>query len=772
MAQQQGTGVSHAMSPGAATWLQTETGLYFPGSQTIGGLAPTANPSTNARAQQERRNQDMQAARQQFNQYRAWVEKGVMPEGATAPPTMPLGSGAAHYAGHMSDPSLFKFARKEVKGGHIDTSSPQYSDNKLIAYLDRFFELRHPAGGMQQGDEYTDIYGSDYRGRGGGGGGRPPVGGSVPSPSGGGDPNLPSWYRSLQNAGISADDRPTFTIPRLGEFTWQDRMAMASEYLGARAMSNYDTNPNAGSPGLTGRLANYAQYARENAAFFSLANRDYHSMRNFSAQVEGGGASQGFSRQGSGLFGGNVDVLGAGFRMPLSGTVGAGTEWLYNNTLGHLLGDAHFASPAAREALRQEITSRRVALAPGVSGEEASRIMRQTQSLGYSGNMNEALQMDVFRRLQQQGIGPEQAAPLVDQAVRQGNNSLRDIRDTILDLGNAARGANMTLQEAVSATQEYSNSMASMGGRVLQSQQNAAVFARSGVDPRTVSGAFQTPFVQGMGTMLTGLPGMFQGTLGAPAQAQILSRSLDQALAMSRPFAGHNTYITTASGERIQVGSGQDVARAFASRMTGVSQEFIERYQRNPNILTQAPEANQLLQTFGQEVGALDDRHHDGPDRNAPQASNPRVRNAMRNAADRSRTHPSDQVRNKLDILAGASRPGGRVEWGEVEAKLRQLDPSKSWQDRVAGLRDTHDLHDRLQKARDMVSKLVRPGTNAPDHLVGLTPEARKWFRIEPNRNSAKNAANAGGPNVNSTAIGPGMPSQGMDPLTQGQPGG
>jgi hypothetical protein len=788
---QQGTGVSHAMSPDAATWLQSQEGqFYYPGGMAqTGQPGPSTNPSINANTQNARREAAQaaaQAARDNFFAYRRFVEGR-----ADEPPEGGLTQAGAQYAGHIDDYSLLKFARREVKGGHLQEGqeSGRYSSNPLVAALDRFFELRHPAQ-VSEDRTYEYVTGEDPSGGGRRGGPRVPTGGIPPAPPGGGgtagppggtpppegtpddgDPNAPSWYRSLQRAGINPDDRPAFTIPRMGEFTWQDRMGMAAEYLGARAMSRYDEDIAEGrepTQGITGRAANYAQYARENAAAFTLAHRDYRRLRDFSRRVEAGGEAQGFSRHGEGLLGGDINILGMGVRSPFAGTLGAGLEWGINQLWP--FGDVHMASEASREALRQEVTRRRVAMAPGVSSSEAEAIQNQTAALGYSGDLNESLQMDVFRRLQQQGIGPDVAAPLVDQAIRQGNNNLKDVRDTIEDLGNAARAAHMTLQDATRSTEEYTNAMAQMGGRVGQSQRSAAGFIRSGVDPTIISGAMQNPFVQGAGVAMTGIPGMFQGTLNQSGQAAIVARSLDQALQISRPLAARgDQFMTLPNGERVRIGRARDQQLAMASHLTGINQEFIARYQRNPRILTQAPMATQLLQEFGGEVQRLS---HSPAE---PQGRAAHVGRDQHFEAARRNMHP---VRDRrLDQIAGDAVVNGRLEWGEIEQQLLALDPTdRGWQRRVRDLRHVN-IENRVGRANQMISKLTqtRP-QDAPDNLIGLTDEARKFFKITGNRNKDRNAprsrANAGGPGINSAYSGANFPSQEMNPITVGTPGG
>jgi hypothetical protein len=526
----QGTGVSHAISPGALPWNPgeprpegqgyTSYSQYFPEGATGGaggGQPPKPPPAVTtsgggdeepklSRAEQRRAEEAARAAgkaqaRDEFTRYRKQLETGQRFEDINPEERMTLSPGGARYAGHINDWNLFwNVARRESRQGYLD-DDPRYSGNRWVAALDRFFELRHPAQ-MVPYDDYAEATGqTEYGGQGqpmtvpraggftvqdyataagrmmGGRGGRGPGSGFTVPPgesfqppvppvreSGAGSDvsGMPAWYGGLARSGINPDDRAAINVPRFGQFTIQDQLAMIAEYFGARAMSNADQymsekretidalskrveDPNdeygpehyqadvnniiGNMPGrVEGRIANIAQYGRENAAFAVMGQQAVRNMLQFSRNTEVAGELQGFARTGTGL-GGSLQVAGIGIRSPLAGTVGAAIgeagEALGLDRVPLIGGLFHqMGSPAAREGLRQEVTRRRVQLAAGVSGEEAEQIMQQTRALGYSGDLNERLQLDVFRHLQQRGIGADVAAPLVDQAIRQGINNL------------------------------------------------------------------------------------------------------------------------------------------------------------------------------------------------------------------------------------------------------------------------------------------------------------------------------------------------------------
>jgi hypothetical protein len=68
---------------------------------------------------------------------------------------------------------------------------------------------------------------------------------------------------------------------------------------------------------------------------------------------------------------------------------------------------------------------------------------------------------------------------------------------------------------------------------------------------------------------------------------QGMSQAIRAGLDLGAPFANMpDTTITSASGQKITTSTGRDAQIAMAQQMTGIPRQIIERYMRNPELLT------------------------------------------------------------------------------------------------------------------------------------------------------------------------------------------
>lgn len=601
----------------------------------------------------------------------------------------------------------------------------------------------------------------------GGGGRRPP---NIPqAPSGpndfggntdGGGPGQmqPGWAEALGREGITPESRLGLTIPRLGEFTIQDKLNMYAQWMGRAAMRRQDAGDQGVGTQFMGRTAAGAAYLRDQSAALVAVGREFQRLRNFARGEELSGEQLGFSRE-SAL--GDIEVLGAGFRL-----------------------NAGITSEAQREALHQELTQRRVQAAPGVSGDEAQRIRQIVAGMGYSGDLNANLQMNLFRNLQQRGIAPEAVAPLVDQGVRQGNSSVAALRDIMYQLADAARTAHMTLEETTAATAEYAEGIQSIGGEYESALEKAAVFTRVGLDPRIMGQAQQSPMIQGILTARTGLPPQLQGVIGAPMVAEATAAAIEQGLALGSPFQNiPDRVMETASGERITVATGRDAQIAMAAQTTGLPRQIIERYMRNPEFLRSGAIASTMAGQLQEQIRGMRHRQREVPEEFGPRNEvvvpgpnglerrtlTPRVKIGTR--TESYETNLTDDQRQRLEH----GRIGDQiVSYDELEAQMIAMDPNnKQWTDRVRKISKDHaGVEERIKVAGRIIGEATTTKPE-PDYLVGLTDEARKYLKIETpkNRDAALPRANAGGAPANQGILGPNFPSSTGGAMTYGRPG-
>lgn len=602
--------------------------------------------------------------------------------------------------------------------------------------------------------------------RGGGGGRRPPnIPQAPPLPddfggnTDGGGPAQPGWVAALDREGINPESRLGLTIPRLGEFTIQDKLNMYAQWVGRSAMRRQDAlapGEELGSASqFMGRSAAGAAYLRDQSATLVAVGREFQRLRNFARGQELAGEDLGFSRE-SAL--GDVELGGMGFRLNLGLT-----------------------SAAQREGIHQEFTRRRVQAAPGVSGEEAQRIKQLVAGMGYSGDLNANLQMNMFRNLQQRGISAEAVAPLVDQGIRQGNSSVAALRDIIYDLADAARHAHMTVAELATSTAEYAEQAQTLGANYEDALRNAAIYTRMGVDPRIMGQAQQSPMVQGILSARTGLTPNVQGILGAPAVAQGIDQAVNMALGMGGAYANMpDQTITTPSGRKIPVATGRDAQIAFAAQQSGVNRQIVERIMRNPTFLEEGAKAATMADEAQRIVGALTNRSEvvnqfieEGSKSGSKGPGGGYSGGGYSSGGPKTGHWVSETVTKHRD-LTDADRGRLQTYFKDLEAQMIEMDPQNTkWTDRVRKISKDHgDVESRIKVASRIIGE-ANETKPEPDYLVGLTDEAYKFFKIEKpkDRNSALPRANAGGAPANSGYFGPNIPGSTGGAMTYGKPG-
>lgn len=791
MAQSMTDPLRAAQSAGqAAAYVQPggqQAGIHHGTSQPI-LTGDQSNPSQGAAASKAARDK----LKAEYQAYMDDIKSGIPPRGGDLSPQ------AEHMMmGNISDVQRMRLAvgekRQGAVGSAVDRFFELYPGVSRDPGEDRSYEFESgsptrggsalpegmttPSGQPSAGSSFLggqtgrgpllDKYGDPMMG---GGGGRPPsrppappapddFGGNTP----GGGPGGPGWAQALGREGITPESRLGLTIPRLGEFTVQDKLNMYAQWMGRSAMRRQDSGDTGTQTSVMGRSAAGAAYLRDQSAALVAVGREFSRLREFARGEELGGEQLGFSRE-SAL--GDLELFGTGARLNLGVT-----------------------SEAQREALHQEFTQRRVQAAPGVSGEEAQRIRQVVAGMGYSRDLNANLQYNLFRPLQQRGVDAESAAPLVDQGIRQGNMSVAALRDTIIDLADAARNANMTLKDTTEAALEYSEQVQDIGANYEASLRNAATFTRMGLDPRLAGQAMQSPLVQGNLSIATGLPPQLQGVIAAPAVAHAMGTAIQQGLALGAPFANlPDQTMTTASGQKITVSTGRDAQIAMAQQTTGLPRQIIERYMDNPDFLETGAVAQTMVGQLQDQVRGMTHRsktvtrHVTSADQREKSQIAARFGNTYSSPAERRGQDVRETEAYNVGLtdaqrraLQTGSADDQVVQYDELEQQMIAMDPkNKQWTDRVRKISKDHGkVEDRLKVASRIIGEATSV-TPEPDYLVGLTDEARKILKIEKpkNRDAALPRANAGGAPANAAMQGPNFPSSSGGAMSYGTPGG
>ena len=757
----QGSAQNPAGAASQAAGLWVPPSAYTPGQIPIGGAsAPPLtgerpNPSDQARVSRQRYH-ELQA---EYQAYITSVKGGGIPSN--------LSEDAENLmATQLSDIQRMRLARAEKRNPNVRRVS------SFGSAMDRFFELypgteRNP----REDDTYRGVVGQEFGGNlglpegmgsAGQGGSYPTRGPGTTSPMAQyGD--MPGWAQGLANEGITPESRFGLTLPRLGEFTIQDKLDMVARYMGRSAMRGGTYNPDTDQmefgrgATLRGRTAATAAYMRDQSAAIATIGQEFQRIRGFAAGEEMAGEALGFSRE-SAL--GDIELFGVGGRLNFGIT-----------------------SAAQREALRQELTQRRVQAAPGVSGEEAQRIRNVVAGMGWSGDTNARMQWDLFRPITQRyGASASEAfAPLVDQGLRQGNSSIAALRDTMLDLADAARNANMSVDDVANATLEYAESVQEVGANYESALRNAATFTRSGLDPRLASQAMQSPIVQGNLMIQTGLPPQLQGIIGAPGVMQGMARSIEQGLALGSAYQNlPDATMETASGKRIVTATGRDAQIAMAAQTTGLPRQIIERYMRNPDFLRAGGVAQTMVGQLQDEIRGATHEERTIPGHWEATTGGPRLRGGRGGPTGRTWVPPTTEAAHRnlsedqRQALEHSTSPG-MMSYDDLEQQMIAMDPkNKAWTDRVKKIRGDHGkIEDRIKVAQRIIGEAtnVKP---EPDYMVGLTPEAAKILKIvkPKDRQGALPRANSGGVPANASMMGPGYPSTEGGASMMGLPGG
>jgi hypothetical protein len=350
-------------------------------------------------------------------------------------------------------------------------------------------------------------------------------------------------------------------------------------------------------------------------------------------------------------------------------------------------------------------------------------------------------------------------------------------------LADAARNANMTLEEASTSALEYAESVQEIGAGYEHAIKNAADFTRAGLDPRLAAQIQQNPMTAGILTARTGIAPQLQGALGANTVMGGMRESAQLAMQLGRPYGNMPDQVTrSVTGEVIDRTTGKDVQMAFASNLSGIPVEILKRMERNPDWLEDSGAASTMVgkletQIAGQKRRTREIRNygkHEGLLENEIRKTG--VGNWLYKtdfgplSLDRGSTgdkRTEDYQANSLTdeqkrALGGKPRNDGVVQISELEAQMVEMDPGNNdWTKRVRKISKDHkDPEERLKHMKRILTEATKAG-DGPDTLVGLTPEAAKILKIvkPKDRQGALPRANAGGAPANSGFSGPNFPS-------------
>lgn len=311
---------------------------------------------------------------------------------------------------------------------------------------------------------------------------------------------------------------------------------------------------------------------------------------------------------------GNLGGVQAGFDRPGQINI-PGTDIGVVNPFEMLNRDSAF-----REAVNQRVNVMRLRLKGGINQEQAQAIVGSTAALGWTGEFGQNMAFDDIAPLVQQGQNPEIVARMMDQAARNGNTGLADLRDTLNDLGPSARAAHQSLNEYQQGLDDFANRLQEQGGTYGQGVQTAKDLTTAfGMSAPQMQSLQQSPLVQATAMTRFGAMPWETGGLGTAGQTSALAGGVDMAM---RAFQGfRDTPMRDAQGHVIM--SGRDRQIRGAAQALGVDWTTVDRFlqgrQVAPHVLQGTKtldriKANQGLLSEGQKVGGTGEgQFHEGP---------------------------------------------------------------------------------------------------------------------------------------------------------------
>jgi hypothetical protein len=481
------------------------------------------------------------------------------------------------------------------------------------------------------------------------------------------------------------------------DLTAQQKLGWVSDALlrsGMRAAEREPKNENAGlNRGRAGYLIGQAadNWAIVSSVHRSLMNNlDRTNLRGFLQQraMIAEGSAMGFDPSG-----GDMTFPGTryGMRIPFAPLTEAG-----------------------REGLRMQAQRFQLAMLPGIGREQAGEIVNSLAGQGWSGQEASTLGQHLVAPLVQQGQQPGTVAGLMDQAMRQGNTSLRQFRETMDHVGDAARTARMSLDEFQQGMGEFAQAATNQGATFGRGLQNAREFTEAtGMAPQVGAAMMQNQTVQALAMTNYGMIPQEMGLLPGGALGNVTNQTIEMGLRMAGGY--RNQPVTeTIDGNRVQIASGAERQAATAAAITGIPVDQIRRFQRDGHRIQAASRARDLLREHERDTR----RHH-------ARSRSDRTEAALREASD-------------IPVLGGAvAKMGGKiaglfghddsydddrletdrsdpnlVSWQEVQKQMRAIDPKDTdWQKRINEIGHKHG-RDRIREAQKAIGEKTKVETD------------------------------------------------------------
>lgn len=373
--------------------------------------------------------------------------------------------------------------------------------------------------------------------------------------------------------------RGGFRIPRFGELNPQDFLASARDSRLRRALEQDEHGNNIHNPEQVQKLLGQANLAQRGFEGIGTMYAARHAYRQINQHV-------GF----------NAGALTAG---------GAGLGYQRDtNAFSDILGMQTPFSAAGAEGWRQFRDTQKMRFSGGINREEAEAITGASQRAGFGGDLGSDIRMEflapMFRRF---GGDPNQLAPFT-QILRTGTGSIEDLNNSLSDLGETARAANMGIDETAQSLASAGEAAQGMGGSYLRGVEYGRAFMQGTGLPADVGNTLgQNPTVQAFISAKTGLPSMVHGALPANVRMEGMRDALAARVgAFDGVFGDREDDVTDLNGKKIGIRrtSGRDMAIGAAADQLGISQE-------QAKAIMSRTDRQRVSETFGNAASAYEE---------------------------------------------------------------------------------------------------------------------------------------------------------------------
>lgn len=586
-------------------------------------------------------------------------------------------------------------------------------------------------GGLQEyivGSNYADVaapaYGhEDDTGEPGTPSGRASVGGGGRRYDPVGDRNIPPGMEGMDLNRIANEG---FTMPRFGEFTIQDKMRIARDWAGRRALQAEEGSSRESFYGITAGLLNKGV---NNAAQIHAAHAELRRLNALGQGLVTRGEDLGFSPESLNLSASNI-----GIRAPWAMLPGVGSE-------------------AAREGWDQWLDRQRLRMRPGINGEQAREIVNATRQFGYSGGRADDIAFGSLAPLVQEGQQAENIMPLLDAATRLGATSLEDFTETMSGLGEVAQSTRQTLSETQQAMGEFAQTAQQHGATYGQGLTAGRGFmTATGMSASLGGRMMEHDLTQALAFQQYGLLPSQIGLLPGSEMANLTLDTINMGMRIAAPTARERNVQTQWGSYKV---SARDAQIAASTQFTGLTADETKRLLRNQDQVRAAAEASTALE--GNRQAARDvtkGLRYKDKENNGPFGINPlnvfgekEVTKYRRDLTGAElailQSEGNDEIISNREVIQALDKAGVK---DDRLKKLRELGGSKS-----VGKQDEF----RREARKALEERTSKLNTEEPDVYIGFTGQAKKWLQQTDSKgNPIKDAANSGGPSLALNAIG------------------